>query len=170
MLKAAAICAVAALTGLLGQGLTGQQPRAEESKTTIWMGPAPDVAKGALLIDQGQVARGIAVTKQAMQNNLHINDLAVAYNNLCTGDLALRLYHRALAHCNRALRLRPKMWQSYNNRANAYFGLGQWDRAIKDYKRAVNLSPDQDIIAFNLYLAMERKRLGGKPLVSEQDG
>ena len=166
-------CVISTLVALIGFGASvwgNATARADESKTVIWMGPAPDVVKGALLIDRGQVARGIALTRQAMKNNLHVNDLAVAYNNLCTGDLALQLYNRALMHCNRALNLRPQMWESYNNRANAYFGLGEWDLAIEDYNRAVNLSPDQDIIAFNLYLAMERKRLGGKPLVTEQDG
>lgn len=165
MLKAVTISALLALICV-----SGRPVYAEESRTTIWMGPSPQVTKGAVLIERGKVAKGISVTRRAMEEDLHINDLAAAFNNLCTGDLALKLYQRALYHCNRALRLRSNMWQSYNNRANAYFGLGEWDKAIDDYIRAAKIRPDQKILAFNLHLAMEHKRLGRKPPVTERDG
>ena len=157
--------------GLLVTGLlAGGTALAAEAKTTIWMGPSTKIAQGAALIDRGDVARGIAITREAMEEGLHYADLAAAYNNLCTANLAMKLYREAKDLCTDAIRIRPFMWQAYNNRANAYFGLARWDEAIADYNRAVDIRPDIEIIAFNLYLAMERKRLGGKPGATEQDG
>lgn len=158
--------------GLLAIGfLAGGSAFAGEAKTTIWMRPSTEISEGAFLIDRGEIAKGVAVTKKAIEEgDLHYADLAAAYNNLCTANLAMKLYREARELCSDAIRLRPFMWQAYNNRANAYFGLGQWDEAIADYNRAVDIRPDMDVLAFNLYLAMERKRLGGTPSATEQDG
>ena len=121
------------------------------------------------MIDRGRISRGIELTREAMKQDLHVRDLAVAYNNLCAADLALKLYRQAINKCTTAIRLKPMMWQAFNNRANGHFGLAHWDEAIDDYSRAVKIRPDKDVVAFNLYLAMERKRLGGGPLAPERD-
>ncbi len=40
-----------------------------------------------------------------------------------------------------ALELNPKYVEAYNNRANAYLLLGQFDRALLDYDTAIKLDP-----------------------------
>ena len=42
----------------------------------------------------------------------------------------------------RAIRLKPDFVFAFNNRGNAYYAKGQFDRAIKDYDEAIRLKPD----------------------------
>lgn len=143
---------------------------AGESKTVIWLSPSRLVAEGASLIDRGEVQKGKKATLEALEHDLALTDRAAALNNLCTADLAQRLYHDAIKHCSVAVRLRSSLWQGYNNRANAYFLLGDYDEAISDYTRALRIRPDLDILEYNLMLATDYKRRGVPPSTPEWEG
>lgn len=41
-----------------------------------------------------------------------------------------------------ALELKPNWEYPYNNRGNAYLGLKQYERAIQDYDKAIQLNPN----------------------------
>ena len=47
-----------------------------------------------------------------------------------------------------AIRLDPNDASAYNNRGNAYFNKGDYDRAIADYTQAIRLDPN-DAVAYN---------------------
>jgi tetratricopeptide (TPR) repeat protein len=49
---------------------------------------------------------------------------------------------------NKVIQLNPDDALAYNNRGNAYFNLGQYQRAIEDYNEAIRLKPD-DALAYN---------------------
>ena len=68
------------------------------------------------------------------------------------GDL-----EESIAHFDEATRLDPKLALAYYNRAQAYFGLGQFDAARKDYDQAVSLDPESILFYTkrgNAYLAL----------------
>ncbi len=161
LIVAAAICL---------SSLAAQIAEAAESKTIIWLSPSRLVAEGAALIDRGQVRRGKEKTLEALAQDLDTRDRAAALNNLCTADLAQKLYRNAIEHCSIAVRLRGSLWQGYNNRANAYFLLGKYDEAISDYTEALRIKPALDIIEYNLTLATEYKRRRVPPSVREREG
>lgn len=164
-MRALAIAAVICLSGF-----AVQMAAAQESKTVIWLSPSRLVAEGASLIDRGKVLKGKETTLEALEQDLAITDRAAAFNNLCTADLAQRLYRDAIKHCSSAVKLRASLWQGYNNRANAHFLLGEYDKAISDYGEALRIMPDLDIIEYNLALATDYKRRSAPPPVMEWEG
>lgn len=143
---------------------------AAEAKTVIWLSPSRLVAEGASLIDSGKVQKGKQTTLEALGQDLALTDRAAAFNNLCTADLAQRLYRDAIKHCSNAVKLRASLWQGYNNRGNAHFLLGDYDKAILDYTEALRIMPGLDIIEYNLTLATDYKRRGVPPPVMEWEG
>ncbi|MFN3230843.1 MAG: tetratricopeptide repeat protein [Alphaproteobacteria bacterium] len=144
---------------------------ASESRTTIWLGSNPDIDEAAVMMNRGDFSGGLVRTKRVIEEqDLHIYDLAAAYNNLCVGNLGLKLYRAAIKACNRALRYRPGMWQAFNNRGNAYLGMAKYDKAIANYHRAMQARPDLQLIEFNLYLALDARQRGIPASVTEQEG
>jgi len=49
---------------------------------------------------------------------------------------------KAIEYLNNAIKLQSDLALAYNNRGNAYNGLGQQQRAIEDYSKAISLQPD----------------------------
>ncbi len=160
------LVAAAMIAGALSGGAADAR-----SQTTIWLGPNLAITEAARMIDRGKLSEGMQRTRRAMaQKDLHPNDQAAAYNNLCVGHIGLKLYQNAVDFCGRALRLRPGMWQAHNNRGNAYLGMADYDSAIQDYRRAMKLRPDLELIEFNLYLALNAKQRGFPAQQIEREG
>ena len=63
----------------------------------------------------------------------HVNRGVIAYVN---GDLA-----GARPHFDEAIRLEPKMWEGYYNRANIFVKQEKWELALKDLNVAMRLRP-----------------------------
>ena len=147
--------------------LSSTSATASDARTIIWLSHSSRVAEGAHLIENGDPERGMKITLEALKENLLRRDQAAALNNLCTAELALRRLRDAIKHCTTAITLRGSLWQSYNNRANAYFMLGDYDAAISDYNRALLIRPDLDIVEYNLTLAIDRKARNKPPIVEE---
>jgi len=140
---------------------------ASESSTMIWLSSSAKVAQGAHLIDRGDMMQGMRVTLEALEEELTMPDRAAALNNLCTAEVALKRLHDAIEHCTKAVRIRGSLWQGYNNRANAYFMLGNYDAAISDYNRALTIRPEMGVLEYNLTLAIERKARKAPPIIEE---
>jgi tetratricopeptide (TPR) repeat protein len=70
---------------------------------------------------------------------------------------------KAIEYLNKAIKLQPDYAQAYYNRGNAYYGLGLYQRAIKDYAEAIRLKPN-DIDAYynrgNTYFYLGNNKLG----------
>src|SRR5208337_5328600 len=49
---------------------------------------------------------------------------------------------KAIQYLNNAVKLQPDYASAYNNRGDAYYGLGQYERAIEDCNKAILLKPD----------------------------
>lgn len=140
---------------------------AQDSSTVLWLSPSAKVAKAAFLIERGDVQRGIGVTLEALDEKLSLSDQAAALNNLCTAKLALRRLREAIEHCTHAVKIGNRLWQGYNNRANAYYLLGDYDAAIRDYEHGLSMNPESGILKFNLKMAINRKARNGPPIVEE---
>ena len=56
---------------------------------------------------------------------------------------------KAIGYLNNAIKLQPNYIDAYVNRGNAYYGLGQYQRAIEDYNKAILLKPDYAKVLFN---------------------
>ena len=111
---------------------------------------------GARAIDNNDMARGIALTRDALDSDmLSPFQEAKAYNNLCVGFFKLKLFEEALKNCDQAIEISSKNWTYYNNRAGAHWGLGRYDEAIEDYKKALEFNPGSEKVQQNLALVYE---------------
>ena len=70
---------------------------------------------------------------------------------------------KAIEYLNNAIKLQPDYAQAYYNRGNAYYGLGLYQRAIKDYNETIRLKP-KDVDAYynrgNAYFNRGNNKLG----------
>lgn len=70
---------------------------------------------------------------------------------------------KAIGYLNNAIKLQPDYAQAYYNRGTAYYGLGLYKRAIKDYSETIRLKP-KDIDAYynrgNAYFFLGNNKLG----------
>jgi tetratricopeptide (TPR) repeat protein len=69
-----------------------------------------------------------------------------AFVGLGWGSVNLGQFEKSLEYYNKAIRLSPRdpalaLW--YNGKANAYFGLKQYDQAIEWARRAIAISPNE---------------------------
>ncbi len=127
--------------------------------TVLWLQNSNLVAAASKALKNGDVARSIRLTRKALEQKLTFSDRFGAYNNLCVAYADLALFDISLQYCEQALKLKTD-WRILNNRANAKLGLGKLDEAIADYRAALELKPDADVLKDNLELALQRKRLG----------
>jgi tetratricopeptide (TPR) repeat protein len=139
-----------------------------ETKTSVWFGPPPQIIDGARLIDSGRVQEGMALMREALQENLDLYIAAMAYTNLCAGNLHLKLYEDAIKSCDTALAMRSSQWQALNNRGGARYGMGDYDSAIADYIAALFYQPGNVDIATNLEMARRSKRSAMPPEGSQR--
>jgi lipoprotein NlpI len=69
-------------------------------------------------------------------------DLAAALNNRCGSYINKGQFAQAIADCDEAIRLNPKLVEAYGNRGNAYRSSHENDRALQDFDRAIRLKRD----------------------------
>jgi serine/threonine protein kinase/Tfp pilus assembly protein PilF len=55
---------------------------------------------------------------------------------------AEKVYRRVIAHCSKAIDVKPTESGYWSNRASVYNQLGQHDKAFADYSKAIQLKPD----------------------------
>ena len=57
-----------------------------------------------------------------------------------------------------AIRINPTIATTYYNRGIAYDNLGQWDKAIADYSKAIEIDPDLTKAYSNREVAFRKLR------------
>jgi len=88
---------------------------------------------------------------RALDSNLSRNARPKALNGMCVAKIMLEEWEVAIEHCNEAINLR-KDWRFYNNRGNAFFGMGQFEEALLSYQKALKIKPSSDILKRNRML------------------
>jgi tetratricopeptide (TPR) repeat protein len=139
-----------------GQAMAASQPDHRPPGQIIWFQPSQVIVDGTTLIETGEtdkVIEGMTVIRREMQRDLEFADMVSARNNLCVGHLLLKQFHEALDECSGVIKMKPALWQGYNNRANANMGLGNYTAAIPDYEKAAELNPESNTVQGNLDLA-----------------
>jgi tetratricopeptide (TPR) repeat protein/predicted aspartyl protease len=117
---------------------------------------------GELYVEAHSPERGVAQLNEWIA--VHENDalLPEALNGRCWARALLgQELNRALADCNRANRMSPKVAAILDSRGLVWWRLGRFDRAVEDYDRALALAPRT---AASLYgRGLSRLRLGKRP-------
>lgn len=118
------------------------------------------VNDAAYALDREDWDRGATLAKEAIRSGeLMPQNVPAAYNNYCIGLTGMGKYDEAMVACNKALEMRPRQWSFYNNRANIYFYLGQFDRALAEYYKAMTFSPGDDVLLQNIALTLRVRKI-----------
>ena len=127
--------------------------------------------QSAAALDRERWREGAELAEQALRSgDVVLGDLPGAYSNLCIGLTGLRRFDDAIAACNRAVQMRPRQWTFYNNRANIFFYLGQFDRALAEYYKAMTFSSGSNVLLNNIGLALQyRKNYGPRPGTADSE-
>ena len=82
--------------------------------------------------------------RQVPESPRHFTGLATAENPITAGDAALQAqnYEAAVAQYTEALKLKPDDALAYYKRGHAYRGMGERQKALLDFKQALELSKD----------------------------
>ncbi|MHB8971323.1 MAG: tetratricopeptide repeat protein [Pirellulaceae bacterium] len=92
----------------------------------------------------GERERALAVISKAIENNPKPNDPSTFYLYLLRGGLytARQMYASALADYDKSIELGPFRSFTYKCRAKAHFRLKDYDKALADIAKAVELLPE----------------------------
>jgi tetratricopeptide (TPR) repeat protein len=156
---------VAALVGRLGMRRSRQRPPGASGGNLRYLGAvvicAMVVVLASLTWSQGYDYKD----RRALWTNTIVKNPGswLPYNNLACIQVdesnhgGPDEYDAALANCNAAIERNPDA-EPYNNRGNAYFGKGQFDAAIRDYDKAIELRPSYPQAYNNRGSAYKKKR------------
>lgn len=104
---------------------------------TLWFKESTEVREARRHLRTGRAYEAIRLAEDALSLDLKFRDRRGALNILCIGYVELNAALLALPHCDDLVRLAPREWRSFNNRANAHFALGRFDKAVSDYETAL---------------------------------
>lgn len=62
----------------------------------------------------------------------------------------MRKYQEAIEDCNKSINLVPSYLKAFTRRATCYMQLEQYEEAIRDYQRALDLDPENSDLERNL--------------------
>lgn len=121
---------------------------------------APAMQLGGLVLFQlGQIERGIARIRQALELDPNQPD---AWSNLGGIYLSREQPEEALECLDRALLLNGNVPQALNNRGNALLALGRGLEAIGSYEEAIRQDPGFALASANLGVALLQTRRRGE--------
>ncbi len=114
------------------------------------------VNEAAMMLDAKEWQKGTERTRAALRTGeLTQENHAAALNNLCIGLTGLTQYSDAMLACLQAIDMSPRQWQSYNNLANIYFYLNQYDKALAQYYKALSFRSSSGILLQNIRLTLD---------------
>jgi Flp pilus assembly protein TadD len=118
------------------------------------------IKQGKQALRDGRLEEAIRIYTVALDGRLSASDVQIAHNDLCVAYYLNRDFDVALGQCDQAIRLTSNEWVSYNNRANIYLAMGEVDRAMRDYEKALELSPQSEVLRANIDLAARFRDAG----------
>jgi tetratricopeptide (TPR) repeat protein len=131
----------------------------ETARSSTVIGPSNvQLADGAVALEDGRYVEGIRLTLDGLRGPASTRDQAAGHSNLCAGYAALRRWDEALPHCEQALQLDPVNWRSFNNRAAIHVARGQYDDALADLRRGLELAPQSETLQKSLQIALAHKK------------
>jgi tetratricopeptide (TPR) repeat protein len=117
------------------------------------------VNESAYAVDMERWSEGVKLAEDALRSGeVTLDNMPALYNNMCIGLTGMRRFNDAIAACDKALELKPRQWSFYNNRANIYFYLGQFSKALAEYYKAVTFNPANSILINNIGLTLEYRK------------
>ncbi len=138
------------------------------SKSVFWLKQPHEINTILLLIQEGKKERAVkkardyAASLEKARGTEAKQRRYYALSALCGALTSTGELNEAIDTCSQAVALYPTHWQALNNRGTAYYVSGQIDRALTDYRKALNqvgISEEvTEIIQHNIRLSEAKKR------------
>ena len=149
-----------ALAMLLPCGAIAAEPQATSGM--VLGGGNSLLAEGSIALEAGRIADGIRLTQEGLKDAADSREAASGHSNLCAGYALLHEWTLALQECNTAIELDHTSWQSFNNRAAAHAGLGQYDLALADVHSGLQLEPQSTTLRKSLAVVEHNQKVINK--------
>lgn len=144
-------------------GPCGAAAAESETASSVVLGGGNSLlAEGSVALQEGRIADGIHLTQAGLKDAADSREAASGHLNLCAGYALLREWALALQECDTAITLDHTNWQSFNNRAAAHAGLGQYDLALADVRSGLALEPQSSTLRKSLAVVEHNQRIINK--------
>ncbi len=153
-------------TGTKIKGIDSSYPQ-----TVVWFSEPCEITEIRTLLQEGK--KELAVEK-ANDYIARLKNIAgpeakqlryFAYNALCAALTSKGDIKEAIDSCTRAVKISPSYWQALNTRGTAYYISGQYELALKDYRKALEIVQGEEslveLIQHNIGL-VEKKMADSK--------
>jgi tetratricopeptide (TPR) repeat protein len=133
-----------------------QRQGLDEMETAIRLSPHSSEyyeELGRLLLEKGQVEQASSVLKRGLEQaagSVNMNLL------LGVAEADLQGSQAAKPYVEKALALDPHAALAYNLLGNLSLRVGNYEDALRNYRKAMELSPTNDLYAYDVALALER--------------
>jgi|GEM_PF-1360523 tetratricopeptide (TPR) repeat protein len=161
-LYSSCLCLTLAVALALWQPCVASAAMPEAASGTILGGGNSLLAQGSIALQEGRIAEGIRLTQEGLKDTSDSREAAIGHSNLCAGYALMREWAQALEHCNTAIELDHRNWQSFNNRAAVHSGLGQYDLALTDLRSGLELDPQSSTLHRSLAVVEHNQRVINK--------
>ncbi|MEP7246991.1 MAG: tetratricopeptide repeat protein [Gammaproteobacteria bacterium] len=158
------MCRLALIAAMFAAALmaAGSARAVEPVQSATVMGPSnPQLSDGATALDAGNAEEGIRLTLDGLKTPTEPHDKAAGYSNLCAGYAMLKQWDEALESCNTSIALDKNNWRTFNNRAAAHAGKGQYELAVADIRAGLDIAPNSRTLLETLRIVQQNKRLYG---------
>ncbi len=127
--------------------------------TTMWLQEPGEIGEIRGLLNNGNAIDAIDVAETFLDKpNLPAEYRYAGLNALCIAHSANGERDLAMTICDKAIALIPNRWQAINSRGTIKFMAGHYAEALEDYRKALTLAPDSEVIRYNITLAEGRVR------------
>ncbi len=149
---------------------TGSRVGSSSTQRMIYrFGESNEVRRVLGLIESGKTEQAVAFARDyvdSLDSAVAVSGTPVpleryyALNALCVAQTKAGHIEDALATCTRAIEVSSGRWTAFNSRATAHYSARNFEQAAADYRRALDVAPDDEdvraTLEHNLSLAAAR--------------
>ena len=126
------------------------------------IGSNGDLKDGEMALRAGDYKTAIDKLLSGLTETPSRHDKTMALNNLCAAYSLAGEYDVSLDYCDQALKLNPRAWRAYQNRARSLIGKGEIEGAIQSAQQGLEIVPESPSLKKTLAIA---QRLNANPHV-----
>lgn len=133
---------------------TGSRLSTNTTQRTVYRFSEPSEVRRVLsLLEQGETEEAVALAQDyvdSLRSAISVNGAGLAseryfgLNALCAALTKAGRVDEAIEACTRAIEIYPSRWLALNSRGTAYYTGRQFERAMEDYRRALEVVPADD--------------------------
>jgi tetratricopeptide (TPR) repeat protein len=133
----------------------------DNDKGEIWL------KKGEILADMGgfdEAQKHLAKALTLFEKSQNDFKIAVTFFRLGNNYGDQSEYEKAIASFEKAVKIKPDLYEAFNNMGLAYSEKKEYDKAIECYQKAIEIKPNFDEAFYNIGLAYHDKKDNDKAI------